>query len=247
MSAANSTIDKRPCSECGGMRSGDELVRLGSQSVCAACKPRALSKILEGAPLGTANRAQPHVQKDCVHLPADTQLPDRCVVCNAHAPIRLPQRYTPTFPYWLLPVTLLPFLGLSLRLWLPGLGLTGGTIGLALLIGAVILHPLLTPRPPIVIGIPLCLSHHRQRRRWLVAGMVFILLGLLTFGVLVVRFHGHPIPLSWLYGPGFLLTAGTGMIWMRLRILSLEARPDRSLKLRGATPVFRASLAQVDH
>ena len=242
--------EKRPCGECGTETPLDELVHLGSTLICGHCKPRAVSKIREGAPLGGAHRIQPHVHRDRVRLPAGTVLPNRCVLCNAPAQVQLRHRYSPNFPLWLLPLTLAPFLGLSLRRWAPQIGLTGGTVGLLILVGAVILHPLSTPRPPVYVAIPLCENHHRARRLWLFWASVVVGLGVLGLGLAVLRFRGHAVPADWLYGPAFLIPAGALAIWARLRVVALEMMPATGphscLQVRGTGSAVRASLARVD-
>jgi len=43
------------CAECGGVFAAEETIRYGNVNVCAACKPRFMQKLAEGAPVDTGN------------------------------------------------------------------------------------------------------------------------------------------------------------------------------------------------
>lgn len=244
MERAKLEMERRRCGECGNSATLDELVGLGCTWVCARCKPRALTKLRQGAPIGAADRAQPHVCGDRIRVPLGTQLPRRCALCNGPSVGSLGHRYSPPFPIWLLPLTLAPFVGLSLDRWLPQLGRIGGITGLAILLAAVFLQPFLR-RPPVIVTVALCRGHLRSRLVWLTWSIAAMLLGLIATVVTLFEFRGQPVPWEWLYGPAFVVGASALAIWFRLSLVSLEPGPNRTVQLRGAGVKFRASLPQV--
>jgi len=245
MNRAKLELERRRCGECGNSAPLDELVGLGCTLVCARCKPQALEKLREGASIGAADRQHPHVFRDRIRVPPGTQLPARCALCNGPAAGALAHRFLPPFPVWLLPLTLAPYIGLSLDRWFPRLGFTGGVTGLAILLAAVFLQPFFNRRPPVILRVGMCHGHQRQRRLWLTWSVGAVLAGLGTTVLTMVRFRTQPVAWEWLYGPAFVIAAGALATWMRLRLVSLEPGPQQMVQIRGTGPRFRASLPQV--
>ena len=230
------------CGECGQAVEAAGLVVVGCTPVCAACKLRALALLVQGAPVGQADRQQAHVTELWVRLPPGVPLPFRCVFCNAPAVTQVAQTFHPPFPIWLLPMVLAPFLGLSLSRWSPRLGLIGGAVGLGGLVASVFLHPRLSRNPATTLQIPLCHGHQRSRVRWLRWSLGALLMGLLLLLATLFVFWRSHIPWPWLQGSVFLVLAGALATAIRLRLVTLEPGPGRCLQIRGAGDAFRASL-----
>ena len=238
----DATAPGRHCSECGSEVDSENLLRLGPTYICAACKPSALIRIQEGAPIGQADRAMPHVVDTRVRVPLSKNLPHRCVLCNSQPVHRLEQRFTPTFPAWLLPAVLAPYFGGWLGRGSRSFMFFGLGIGLLFLLAIVFLHPFLSGWKPRLISIPVCRSHHQRRLRWLQAAYLLIATGLIGTVITWSKFGGHATPWFWSVGPATLVFMGALILWSRLHLVRLAPAPADCVDVCGTGSAFRDSL-----
>jgi len=98
------------CSICNKAVGADNLIELVGVQVCAACKPKALQTIREGAPLTGSNTAWSDGKKVVVR--DETHLPPRCVKCNAataEQPLKRKLYWHPPAYYLLIFISLLVY------------------------------------------------------------------------------------------------------------------------------------------
>jgi len=134
------------------------MVFLNQSWICARCKPVFLQRLMEGsAPVGGAAGAIWRFRRQMILRP-DTPLPDRCVRCNAPAAgFRLKRQL-----YWHPPAYYLLIL-----------------VGIVACVGILIyLIVALIVRKRAVLYIGLCETHRVQRRWFILASWLGVLIGL---------------------------------------------------------------------
>jgi hypothetical protein len=98
----------KPCAECGTRCADEDLVNLKGVLVCAACKPIALQKILEGGASLGAGQSVWRSGKLLI-MKSDAPLPNCCVKCGEVATTRL-QRKLFWHPPWVFCLILISIL-----------------------------------------------------------------------------------------------------------------------------------------
>lgn len=89
-----------PCVACGRVFTAEELVLIGANPVCAACKPEYLERLREGAPIASgANGTGVYRDKGRLVVEHGAVPPDRCVYCNAPGVWRKKRKFYWTPPW----------------------------------------------------------------------------------------------------------------------------------------------------
>lgn len=146
------------CAECGAPRA--DLAALGGALVCPACRPRALEKLREGVPIGTATlwnsgSAGPWRDGKALVLSRDALLPECCVKCGAPPAMHLNRKLA-----WHHPAVYLTIL-VNLFVY----------IVVALLV-----------RKTAKVRVPVCAACNARRVRNIIIGTVTFILSLVMYG-----------------------------------------------------------------
>jgi len=174
-------VDAQPgttvaCVECGRSFPPDDLVTLGGVPVCAACKPRLLQRLTEGAPLPPTG-AVDGVWRDgkVLVVRRGASLPPRCVRCGAASTIAPQVRlsWNPPWIYLAIPLCVIP-------LW--------NFISLAFVTVPAFLVALLVLNRRAKLKLPLCGRHRQQQWLGRVAGSGLAIAGLVVLGRMVMTY-----------------------------------------------------------
>lgn len=233
-------VDAQPgttvaCVECGRSFAPDDLVTLGGVPVCAACKPRLLQRLTEGAPLPRAGAAD-GVWRDgnVLVVRRGASLPPCCVRCGAASTVAPLVRlsWNPPWIYLAIPPC-------ALSLFFP-------VVPFYVTVPAVLVALLVFNRRA-KLNLPLCGRHRQQQWLGRVAGTGLAIAGLIIlarqvytlgmFGVLGV-FTLQAEPLIGL----LLLLAGLTLQSQANWVLSPQRIDKAFIRLKRGGSEFLATL-----
>jgi hypothetical protein len=206
--AATNARDHR-CGECGRRFSEEDMVRLDNTWICAACKPRYLQRLQEGATpaLSAAWRSG----RDLV-VPVAASLPERCVKCNA--PVQEDGRMARRFE-WFHPLL---YLLLIINL-------------------LVFIIVMLVVRKKALVELSVCREHRARRYRHLTVAWCLGLIGFATLIFAIFAGPGNNSLALAMIAIAFMLIGGIYGLFLG-RILVARRIRDGYVWLRGADPGF---------